>query len=375
MAQFDLLSQVGLVLQSVIEANVPGGTEVRIALPLDDPTGAAAAVRITLLWTTPQLTHRNDPEERNPDGTIAAPPPTLSGFYLITTYGTTPEGNALDAHDLLGRVIRAFHVNQALQMPIDGFGEGRLSLVHMTMEPDLVEKIYTPLQLRLRPWVLYEVAPIQLLRQEAPGAPRPVVRPGGVQLAPLAALAPPRIERITPTTVGEGGRIRIDASYTGDPARVAIGTARIVPPEIVALAPGGPVRVNLPPAVSPNAYDVTLTAANNMSSRPGGLNVAAPSLPSVYAPDALEQSIASDLVLDGGALGANGDAHSVFLWPDSGIGSPADVVELVGTVEGGGSAVRVPAAQLAGLRPRLYRMSVQYDTHLFTPYVLLEMTP
>jgi hypothetical protein len=375
MGRFDLLSQVGLVLQSVIEANVPVGTEIRIAPPLDDPTSAVAAVRITLLWTTPQPTHRNDPEERNPDGTIAVPPPTLSGFYLITTYGATPEGNALDAHDLLGRVIRTFHVNQTLQMPVDGFGEGRLHVVQITMEPDLVEKIYTPLQLRLRPWVLYEVAPIQLLRQEVPGAPRPVVRPGGLQLAPIAALAPPRIERITPATVGGSGRIRIDATYTGDPARVVIGTERIIPPQIAALVPGGPVRVNLPPAVVPNAYDVTLTAANNVPSRPGGLNVVDPSLPSVYAPDALEHSIAGDLVLDGGALGANGDARQVFLWPDSGIGSPVDVVEVAGTIEAGGNAVRVLASQLTGLRPRLYRISVQHGTHLFTPYVLLEITP
>ena len=212
MARFEQLSQVGLVLQSVIEANVPGTPEVLIAPPPEDPTGAAAAVRITLLWTTPQPTHRNDPDERNPDGTIAAPPPTLSGFYLITTYGSTPEGNALEAHDLLGLVIRAFHVNQVLQMPVDGLGEGLLNLVQVTMEPELVEKFYTPLQLRLRPWVLYEVAPIQLLRQEAPEAPRPVVRPGGLRLAPIEALAPPRIDRITPLTVGEGGRIRIDAT-------------------------------------------------------------------------------------------------------------------------------------------------------------------
>ena len=124
MGRFDLLSDVGRVLQSVIEANVPAGTDVRIAAPLDDIGGPGGAVRITLLWTTPQPAHRNDPFERNPDGSMAAPMPSLSVFYLVTTYGSTPEGDAIEGHNLLGRIIRAFHVTQQLDLPVDGFGRG-----------------------------------------------------------------------------------------------------------------------------------------------------------------------------------------------------------------------------------------------------------
>lgn len=374
MGQFNVLSDVGRVLQSVIEGNVPGTTEVRIAPPVEEQSGAAPAVRVTLLWTTPQPTHRNDPSERNADGTIALAPSTLSVFYLVTTYGTTPEGNALEAHDLLGSIIAAFHVTPRLPLPVDGLGEGWLGVTQMTMEPDLVEKIYTPLQLRLRPWVMFEVAPVQLVRTDE-GMPVPVVRPGGLALAPIEVVTPPRIERITPSSVGFGGRIRIDAAYTGNPARVTIGAERIEPPEIAALEPGGPVRANLPPAVTAQAYDLTLAAANNISSQPAGLTVLDINLPSIFAPGVAEHSAAGDLVLDGASLGANGDPLAAFFWPDSGISAPGEVVELAGAVEGGGTALRITAAELAGLRPTLYRISVRMAAHLYTSYVLLEITP
>jgi hypothetical protein len=93
--RFQNLSQVSLVLADVIEASVATGTEVRINVPLEDPASAAPAIRITLLWTTPQTTHRNDSPERNPDGTLAPPPPTLSAWYVISTYGATDEQNAI----------------------------------------------------------------------------------------------------------------------------------------------------------------------------------------------------------------------------------------------------------------------------------------
>lgn len=375
MGQFDLLSHVGRALQFVVQDNVQAGTDVRIAPPLEDSGGAGRAVRLTLLWTTPQPTHRNDPPERNPDGTRAQPPPTLSAFYLVTTYGTTTEGDAIEAHDLLGRIIRAFHAEQQLQLPVDGFGEGRISVVQLTVEPELVEKLYTPLGVRLRPWAVFEVAPVQLIRADAPGEPLPVVRPGGLELAPIEVLAPPRIERMTPSSIGVGGRIRIDAAYSGDPARVTVGTERIEPPEIAALEPGGPVRANLPPALTPAAYDLTLTAANNISSRPAGLTVIGVNLPSIFAPDTAEHSAAGDLVLDGASLGANGDPLAVFFWPDSGIGAPGEVVEAVGAVESGGAALRVTAAELAGLRPTVHRISVRTAPHLYTSYVLLGITP
>jgi hypothetical protein len=59
----------------------------------------APAVRLTLMWTTPQPAHRSDPEERNPDGTMAPPPPTLTAFYVISTNGATDEQHAIGAHD------------------------------------------------------------------------------------------------------------------------------------------------------------------------------------------------------------------------------------------------------------------------------------
>lgn len=61
--------------------------------------------------------------------------------------------------------------------------------------------------------------------------------------------------------------------------------------------------------------------------------------------------------------------------PTNSIGAPGEVVEAVGTVESGGAALRVPAAELAGLRPTLHRISVRTAPHLYTSYVLLGITP
>ena len=44
----------------------------------------------------------------------------------------------------------------------------------------LNRKVYVPLQVPLRPWVLFEVGPIQLAHLAAELPPAPVVRPGGV---------------------------------------------------------------------------------------------------------------------------------------------------------------------------------------------------
>lgn len=370
MGRFQNLSQVGLVLADVIESAIPAGTEVLLNVPLDNATAAAPAVRISLLWTSPQPGHRNDLPEREPDGTLAPPPPTLSAWYAVTTYGMTDEQDAIGAHDLLGQIIRAFHIQSTLELPIDGLGQGRIHVAQVPIDPDLNEKIWGALQVRHRPWVLFDVGPIQVLRTDAPGAVQPLVHPGGIRLGPVDAAARPRIIRVSPEQVGVGGRVRLDATYTGAPTRVTVGQTRIIPPNIAALEDGGPVLVTLPGGVAEGAYDLTLTGAGNVASDAVTLTVLDATRVFLNAPATLRHSRANDLVLTGRNLGAG--AVDVMFWPDTGVSVPTDVVTVSGTATG--TDITIPSANLAPLRNTTYRISFQFSTHGFTPYVLLEVT-
>ena len=72
----------------------------------------------------------------------------------------------------------------------------------------------------------------------------------------------------------------------------------------------------------------------------------------------------------GDTLGAG--AVDVIFWPDSGISTP-DVITVTGNAAV--NSITIPAANLIPLRHTTYRLSLQYSTHGFTPYVLLEITP
>lgn len=371
MGRFQNLSHVGLVLSEVIEAAVAAGTEIRVNVPHDEPTSSQRGIRITLMWTTPQAAHRSDPPERNPDGTVTPPPPTLSAWYLISTYGDTDGQDAIGAHDLLGQIIRAFHIRPTLSLPIDGLGEGEIHVVQVPVDADLNEKIWTPLQVRQRPWALFDVAPIQLLRAEAPGPAQPIVHPGGIRLGPVDVADRPRISRVTPATIGRSGRVRLDATYTGAPSVVSVDATRIIPPNIVAMEDGGPVIVTLPAGLAEDTYDIRLTGAGNVASDPETLTVVEATRPSLDAPGVLRHSRATNLVLTGRALGAG--AANVVFWPDSGISAPTDVITV--TAAAAATSVTIGAADLVPLRTTVYRLSVQHAPHGFTPYVLLEIVP
>lgn len=371
MGRFQNLSQVGQVLADVIDAAVPAGTDVVINVPPENPESAQAAVRLTLLWTTPQAGHRSDDVERNPDGTTSPAPATVTAWYLISTYGQGPDSNAIDAHNLLGDVVRTFHANTTVALPVNGNGEGAIDVVQVPVDHELCEKVWVPLQTRLRPWAVFDVGPIQLLRNDGGVTVQPVVHPGGVRLADIDVADPPRITRVTPASIGVGGRVRIDGSYTGAPTRVTIGDVRLVPPDINPMEPGGPVLVALTNQIVEGDFTVTLTGFGPASSDPEVLSVVAATIPSIDAPDVLEHSRAAALVLTGRALGVG--AVDVYFWPDSGIGAPSDVITVSGTAAT--TTVTIQPAALAALATRLYRVSVHQPPHSFTSYVLLEIVP
>jgi hypothetical protein len=302
---------------------------------------------------------------------VALPPATITARYLISTYGQTPENNAIGAHDLLGEIIRTFHALPTVALPVNGNGEGALDVVQITIDPELCEKVWVPLQARMRPWAVFEVAPIQLFRLEPPGPEQPLVRPGGVNLLDIDVADQPRLARLVPSTIGVGGRVRVDGTYTGAPTRVRIGDINHEPPDIAAMSPGGPVLVTLLNTVSAGQFTVTLRGTGHVMSEPEVLTVIGAALPSVDAPDVLQHSRAVALVLEGRALGAG--ATDVFFWPDSGIGAPSEVITVSGAAAG--TSVTIQPADLAALPPRLYRVSVHLPPHTFTSYVLLEIVP
>ena len=371
MGRFQSLSQVGRVLADVIDAAVPAGTDIVVNVPPENPEAAQAGVRVTLMWTTPQPGHRNDEAERNPDGTLSPPQATVTAWYLVSTYGQTPENNAIDAHNLLGDIIRAFHAQTTIPLPVNGNGAGAIDVVQVTIDHEIAEKIWVPLQARLRPWVLFDVGPIQLLRADGDNVVQPIVRPGGVRLGDIDVHEAPRIANITPASISEGGRIRIDGSYTGAATRVSVGDVRHQPPDIVEMTPGGPVLVTLSNQVLEGEHTVTLRGQSAGISEPEVLTILPPSVPSVDAPTVLQHSRTAALALDGRALGIG--PVEVFFWPDRGITAPSDVVTVTGAAAN--TTVTMAPAALAALPARLYRLSVHYPPHTFTSYVLLEIVP
>lgn len=382
MARFNNLFDVGQVLMDMI-VDETAILDVHVGPPLANPAGANEAIRITLLWATPDMTHRSDPPLTNADGTRTPPPITLHAYYLVTTYGTTAE-DAIQAHNLLGRVMQLFHSTPEIQLPLDPLqfpaatpvGTGRFRIVQMPIAVEMLEKVFTPLQVSQRPWVLFEAGPVQLAHLRPPAGPAPLVRPGGVNLMPLEVRTPPSIVRITPNRIAEAGRVRIDLDFLGVINRVVVGRSRLTGAAIVTPVPNGPVFVTIPNA-GPNAvlagtYDATITSGV-LTSPPATITVQAPTIPSISSPASSQHSIAANLVLDGASLGG---IIELFAWPDEGLTSPGDVRQLAVTAAANTVTVTSATLAAANLRSGLrYRITGHYGPNVYTPYVLLEFVP
>ncbi len=371
MAVFDNLYQVGRNLVDLLVSRIDV-SNAQVGPPLDLADSTAEAIRITLLWLTPQPGHRNDPREAGPGGP-QRPPLSLSGYYLVSTYGSASD-DTIQAYNILGQVLQVFHTLPVLELPdaaVPLMGDGRLAVVHMPTDAELMERVYSSLQLGLRPWAILEVSPIQLRHLGEALPEPPVVRPGGVQLAPVESAAPPAIERVTPATVHPGGTIRIDAVYHS-PVSVAVGGVTLPAAAVSVAVAGGPVFASLA-EVTPGAYDVTLTAGP-LTSPACSLTVSDPAVAGVQAPSpGAHQISGGDLTLDGQHLATS---DQVILWPDQGLATPSDVVTLQPVMAAAGQ-VTVPRAtvQAARLRPALYRVTVRTGPHRYTPWVLLAVRP
>lgn len=376
MARFNRLHDASAALCEVLRNRIDSGLDILPAPPLENATAAAEAIRVTLLWVTPQPTHRNDAWEPRFDGVLEPPPLSLSGFYLVTTYGTTDTQEPEQAYNLLGQVMQVFDREPEIelpQLPAITLGEGRLGIVLVPTAADLMEKVYTPLQMRHRPWALLEVSPIQLRSLVPVGPERPLVRPGGIRLAPLDVTPPPAIVSIAPAIAGVERRLRLNAQYSGTLEHIRIGEDTVIDGGDLAVPEAeGPILFSLPATVRPGTYNVFLRVAGK-SSVPHSLQVRPGTVASVDAPSSLTHSMGNDLMLTGRSLDSAIDA---IIWPDHGIFSPLDVITLPLSVVTS-TQVTVTAAELsaASIRPELYRITVRVSTHVFTPFVQLEFTP
>lgn len=385
MAEFANLHDAGVALAGYLRRNLtPALADVLAAPPIENAAGSAEAIRISLMWVTPQPTHRNDPWVVGADGQETAPPVSLSGFYLVTTYGSTDGGEPNQAINRLGEVLQVFETGPDLTLPLPATpqldavaGDGRVSIIHVPTAADLMEKIYTPLQMRHRPWALFEVGPIQLVRLLLPRQGPDVVRPGGVQLTNVAPIAPPRILRVTPSRLRAGGRVMLDTAEAGTADTLRIGAVTFT----FADTPAAALEIARPdalgrvfatyPAAGPDG-DVDAVLRGRAGSDPEPVTILPASAAGVDAPLAA-LAPGADLVLTGGALDT---ADRVFLWPDAGIRDPADVIDLGPTVVAPAS-VTVARAGLtaAGLCAIPHRVSLRMASGAFTPYVLLEVAP
>jgi Pvc16 N-terminal domain len=383
-ALFTDLHDVAQVLTEHIREEI-GIVDVQPGAPRDVSATTEAGVRLTLLYMTPQPSHRSDPVERQGDGRLRLPPLALSCFYLVTASGADAD-DPIAAHHALGRILTLYHDNPALELPLSAhptsppgafsdLGEGELTVVQVPMTLDQIDKIWMSLEAQLQPWALFEVSPVQLASLRADAPPAPLVRPGGLGLGVRAGLRPV-VARVTPEAVRQGGRVRIDAqplagfeALSADGVQVAVGdpSLEIEPTGTVLLLTLDDGGLE---ALEPGAHGLTLRAGG-MVSRRGTLRVAPATAPVIDAPNEGAHDPSNDLVLSGANLA---NAEEAVLWPDVGVAAPTDVHSTTVT-NAGATTVTVSAAELQTVPPGRgpWRLAIRVGASVYTPYVLLEL--
>jgi hypothetical protein len=374
MATFTNLYHATDIVRHVLATKVvPAPVSGVIAAPPPDSIPTKEEIRVSLLWVNEHATHRNDDFVRNPDGTGTPPPTTLSMFFLVTTYGEGPSGNADGAHRLLGEVVRVLQAEPTLSLPLLGgpagnSGEGKLSFALVPLTPELMEKLFSPFQIKHRPYVLYEVWPVQLKSLLPLGPAGAVVAPGGVDLKGPVASPWPKVAAAVPRSIAEQGFVRLDGDFPTPLTAIRVGDVAI--PAFTALDPEHTVRFGLPASIEAGVHRATVFAGNQ-SSDPVDVLVLPAGSWSLNAHTSLTHSTTAALTLNGQGLSG---ADALFFWPASGIYSPSDVHPFPKT----GSTPTSISINATGLAPGLYRVSARIDIGAgkpkqFTPFILLEI--
>lgn len=375
MAIFTSLYHVGEVLaHRIITQLALAADDVIVGPPRDSVLDTKKQMRVTLLWASEQPTHRNDPPLRTAGGELVSPPLSLSATYLLTTYGNTPTEESIGAHELLGDALRVLHDEPELALPLPGLtdrGEGKLGIALAQLTPELVEKLYGPLQIKHRTFALIEVWPVQLASLKAAQAAGPGVTPGGTHLSGPGASARPALRRVVPSTQGAGGRIRLDGDFPAAPTRVWIGDTLIQGGDIDVIDAARAVSVVLPdtgPDAIPAGVHKVRVAVGELPSEPLQIQVVAADEPTLDGPAALAHDRAADLVLSGRGLSG---AIEVLAWPERGVRAPSEAVTLPLAGPATATSITVASAALSALADRGYNLAARVGDHRFTPAITL----
>ncbi|OJH34507.1 Pvc16 family protein [Cystobacter ferrugineus] len=375
MALFTSLSHAGEVLAHLVRKRLElGDGQVILGPPREEILDTSQHLRITLLWVNEAPSHRNDLSVRNPDGTLTPPPLSLTATFLFTTYGNTVSEELFGAYDLLGNVMRVFHNEPELTLPLPELserGEGRLGITLVPLSPELVEKLFGPLQLKHRAFALYEVGPLRLKSLREALAASPVVVPGGVRLAGPVVRKKPVLRNVVPPVQAVGGRVRLDGFFPAAPTRVMVGTSRLEGGDIQVLEGSRAVLITLPPSLPEGTHPVTVSV-DNVSSEPVLMRVISAGEATFDALPSLTHSKGTNLVLSGRALSG---VVEVVAWPEAGVQSPGDVRTLALASPASEDQLTVSSSSLAPLAPRAYRLAARVGEYHFTPHILLEVVP
>ena len=275
MARFTNLHHVGEVLGATLSASLDpplaaGG--VMVGPPLDNANSPSEHVRLSLMWVERQAGHESDPWEREADGTRTPPPLSLSAYYLVTCYGTNSLGDPERGHELLGSVLRIFHRDSRLELPLaalPGRGEGGLGVDLVQTRPELIEKLFAPLQLKHRPFALYEVGPVQLVSLQDVLPPAPLVAPEGLVLTGPRPSPRPVIERLSPAVQAAVGRVLVTGDFPGVLERVWVGDAIFEPADLTVVEAGRALALELsaapPGTLLPGSHDLTVFSGGSAS--------------------------------------------------------------------------------------------------------------
>ncbi len=354
-------------------------TDVRVSAP-SAAVGSSARVTVTLLMVNEEPTHKNDPPVRNADGSTTPAPTSLSATYLVTAESTSTQNDTAEALRYIGEIIRLFHDTPFLDLAALGLtstqGVGRLHVALVPMTPDLMEKVFTPLQAAHRPFALFEVWPIQLKSTLPDGEPTAVVRPGGVNLGGPTPAARPEIQRVYPKRIAQGRFLRIDGAFAQPVSAVVIGS-EVLDGAALGTVPGATlseaVRVRVDAAVfKPGVHRVHVLTNGNLASEDEEILIEPAAVPSLDAPNTKAVSLAAQpLVLTGSGLG---QATSVHVWPDAGVQHPSEVRAFAGV-----ATANSVTLTLSNLPTGTYRAAVELTPPTgpsqFTPFVILEVVP
>ena len=384
MARFVNLHDAGRALAAHLKRQIlPVVTDILAAPPIENAAVQGEAIRVSFLWATPQPTHRNDTWVVGDDGLSRPPPVSLSLYFVVTAYGTSSSGEPVQALNRLGQAIQAIETDPVIEMPIlasPGIdpvaGAERMTVTLVPVAADLMEKIFTPMQMRHRPWALVELGPVQLERLVDPLPAPDIVAPGGVRLVGPAPISRPVITAVHPAPLGVGRRVRIDTAEAADATELRIGAEVFVfadmpvgPGQIARPDALGQVFVTYPTGGAAGALDLVLTAPRGLSER-HPVRVTAADIAALDAP--MQPLVAgADLVLTGTGLAA---ADRVYLWPARGILSPAEVIDVAPSAAGAAQVTSARAGlDAAGLRLIPYLAAVRIGANRFTPAVLVEV--